>query len=459
MHVRARFLLDGLNMNPPVGSGRETHATRFASGRGRARALCSGVVCALLCQACATMPNSATRDVRFNAAQRQGTPVSQAELRDSIERFTGHFLDRVGDALKGLEAQDNPELTQLALRQGTVYASSTLDIATGALPELNLLDMLVFVALSRWVLERHWEPKVFGERTQPLIAAFSSAEQTLTEMSEVVLDPSQRVQLAELIQGWKDSHPGQIRVEWVRFQDFSLRSGQVAREQERRAAGLLGSVRSAAQTADQAVGIAERGLFLANRLPFLIRMQARLGAMETIDDSVRRLQDVNALIGSAPKIRPLLHDTSQLATNAGVAAHEGRQLFDALEPLLRSLQIIRPEGEEANLPPTIELSKVERLVDTSNQLTDRSLALTREVRTLVDSENLAHASSQLGARADLLMRRWLGYLVALGAAWALFFWGGYYLAKRGIVHASIASKTELADRASQSSHSKEVHHH
>jgi hypothetical protein len=405
------------------------------------------------------MPNGATRDVRLNSAKHQGAPVTQAELRESIERFTGQFLDRVSDAIKNMDDHEKPEQLQSALHQGTVYASSALDIATGSLPELNLLDMLVFVSLSRWVLERYWEPNVFGERAQPLIAAFASSERTLSEMSESILTDTQRSQVIELIEGWKEAHPGQVRVEWVRFQDFSFHSGQVAREQERRAAGMLGNLRSAAQTADQAVGLAERGLFLANRLPSLIRMQARLGVMETIDDSMRKLQDVNALVGSAPKIRPLVNDTSQLATNATAAAHEGRMLFDALEPLLRSLQIIRPEGEEAKLAPTIELAKVEKLLDTSNQLTDRSLALTREVRTLVDSGDAVHAANQLGARADSLMRRWLGYLVLLGAAWAVFFWGGYYIAKRAVAHGSHATPSEVAERESQSGHDKEAHHH
>jgi hypothetical protein len=395
----------------------------------------------------------------MNAAQRQGAPVSQAELRDSIERFTGQFLDRVSDAIKNLDVHEQPELMQSALRQGTAYASSALDIATGPLPELNLLDMLVFVSLCRWVLERHWEPNVFGERAQPLIAAFASAQDTLSEMAEPILTESQRHELAALIEGWKVAHPGQVRVEWVRFQDFSYRSGQVAREQERRAAGLLGTVRSAAQKADRAVGLAERGLFLANRLPSLIRMQARLGVMETIDDSLRKFQDVNALVGAAPKIRPLVGDASQLATNTTAAAHESRMLFETLEPLLRSLQIIRPHGEEAKLPPTIEASKFERLLDTSNQLADRSLVLTREVRSLVDSESAAHAANQLSARADVLMRKWLGYLVALGAAWALFFWGGYYLAKRAVAHAAHASPREVAERASQAERNNEVHHH
>lgn len=385
--------------------------------------------------------------------------MTQAELRDSIERFTGQFLDRVADAVSELEVRDEPQLLQPALRQGAVYTSSLLDIATGQLPELNLLDMLVFMSLSRWVLERYWGPEVFGERCNSLIATFASGEQTLTEMSESILDEKQRQQLAELIVAWKDAHPNQIRVEWVRFQDFSTRSGEIAREQERRAAGLLGSVRSAAQTADQAVGIAERGLFLANRMPSLMRLQARLGVMETLDDSMRKLQDVDMLVGAAPKLRPLVHDTSQLATQASAAARESRLLYDALEPLLRSLQILRPEGDDAKLPPTVELSKVERLLDTSNQLATSSLALTHQVRTLVESDGATHAANQLVARADSLVRRWIGYLVLLGAAWSLLFWGGYYLAKRGVAHSAHSTHAEVAERGSQTGHDTKVPHH
>src|SRR3954447_10290959 len=124
--------------------------------RSRGCTLRVAVVCALLCHACASVPPSPGNDVRMDKSLNEGRPVSQIQLRDSIERFTGQFIDRVGEAIKELEVHDKPELQQLALRQGLVYTASTLDIATGPLPEVNLLDMLVFVALSRSVLEQHW---------------------------------------------------------------------------------------------------------------------------------------------------------------------------------------------------------------------------------------------------------------------------------------------------------------
>jgi hypothetical protein len=47
----------------------------------------------------------------------------------------------------------------------------------------------------------------------------------------------------------------------------------------------------------------------------------------------------------------------------------------------------------------------------------------------------------------------------LGAAWAAFFWGGYYIAKKAVAHGSQAKPAEVAERASQTGQNKEAHHH
>ena len=38
------------------------------------------------------------------------------------------------------------------------------------------------------------------------------------------------------------------------------------------------------------------------------------------------------------------------------------------------------------------------------------------------------------ARADRMVRRWIGYLALLGALWALLFCAGYYVVKRLSAH-------------------------
>jgi hypothetical protein len=50
-------------------------------------------------------------------------------------------------------------------------------------------------------------------------------------------------------------------------------------------------VKVAARTANQALLLSERALFLVHRLPFLWRLQARLAAREMLSDALTRFLD------------------------------------------------------------------------------------------------------------------------------------------------------------------------
>jgi hypothetical protein len=217
--------------------------------------------------------------------------MTSFELQQSIERFTGHFIDSVSDALHPELHSEQTTVLRAGLNRLLLYCSSALDIATGPIPEVNVVDMAVFLALSRSAIEAHWVPKVFGYEGRALLDAFVNAERDLEEISDSLLSASQRNDLNELIQDWLAANPGQVSVEWVRFQDFASRAREIEQSRARRARGLLGSVKSAAQTADQAMLLAERALFLSHRLPFLLRLHVRLCVPETLTDSIRTLQD------------------------------------------------------------------------------------------------------------------------------------------------------------------------
>jgi hypothetical protein len=216
----------------------------------------------------------------------------------------------------------------------------------------------------------------------------------------------------------------------VRFTDFSARAGEVAAERVRHARGLLGSVKGATQAADQALLLAERGLFLAQRMPFLLRLQARLGVQETISDTLFRFDNLAGLreaMERTPELRPLMGDISKLIESSEAALRQGNALAQTLEPLIGY----------ATAPETLEGGRVTtRLNDTldaSNRLADKTLTILGELQRLTTQATAAAGKDPLTAatdRADALVRRWIGYLIVLGAAWALFFWGGYYVVKR-----------------------------
>ena len=65
------------------------------------------------------------------------------------------------------------------------------------------------------------------------------------------------------------------------------------------------------------------------------------------------------------------------------------------------------------------------------------------------------AVSVLESRADHFVRRVIGYLVFLGAAWSVFFWGGYYAFKRTTTE---SSASEPRDRHLPKRRGPPAHH-
>ncbi len=215
--------------------------------------------------------------------------IPAVELQQELERFTTRFTDRITQATARLDRADRTAVGDEALRKNLLYASSAIEIATGPDPEVNLLDMIVFIRLCRAALEKHWLPNLHGAQGADLAEAFAKAERELSEVAGRALSPEQRGQVAALVDSWLADNPEQFRVEGVRLADFSAAAGSAAAERTSQVKGLLSSVKLAAHTANQAMLLSERALFLAHRLPFLWRLQARLAAREILGDALDRL--------------------------------------------------------------------------------------------------------------------------------------------------------------------------
>lgn len=213
------------------------------------------------------------------------------ELQQELQRFATQFTDRITQAMEVLERSSRPEVGDEALRKNLLYVASAMEIVSGPFPEINLLDMIVFVRLSRTVLERHWIPRLYGDRGADLAEVFARSERELSDLAERALSPAHREQLTSLVDAWLADNPDQVRVEGVRLADFSAAAGSAAAERAGQARGLLSNVKSAMRTANQALLLSERGLFLFHRLPFLWRLQARLGAREIMGDTLVRLTE------------------------------------------------------------------------------------------------------------------------------------------------------------------------
>ena len=213
----------------------------------------------------------------------------ELELQQEMQRFASQFTDRITQATEALEESSHrAEVRHEALRKNLRYIAAALEIATGPVAEINLVDMIVFVRLSRAVLERHWIPELYGTDGAELAQIFARSQADLDEVAARALSFEHRRELTSLTDAWLADNPEQFRVEGIRFSDFAAAAG-AAGERALEVRGLLSSVKTATRAANQALLLSERVLFLLNRMPPLWRLQARLGAREMLDDAVTEL--------------------------------------------------------------------------------------------------------------------------------------------------------------------------
>lgn len=215
--------------------------------------------------------------------------MNEHELTQELQRFTTRFTDRIAQATEILERSRDQRVRDEALRNTLGYISSSLEIATGPSAEIDLLDMIVFIHLCRTVLVKHWIPTLYAEAGGELADAFAKSEAELAEIAERALGPARAAHAASLVDAWLADNPGQVRVEGIRLADFASGAARAAADRMLEAKGLLSSVKTATEAANQAMVLVERGQFLLHRLPTVWRFQARLASREILADSIAQV--------------------------------------------------------------------------------------------------------------------------------------------------------------------------
>jgi len=178
-----------------------------------------------------------------------------------------------------------------AMRDHLVYIASALDIATAPVPEANLLDMVAFVELARDTCRTGWSVDVHGEYGAAVLAALDAASTDVWRVARALLSPEKEDDLRRLVREWHDENPGLMEIAAVRLPAFSTVAGRGESRAEITARGLFSYVKKGVTEADMARLLGERALFLALRMPFLVRLQARLAAREVTHEVVRELRD------------------------------------------------------------------------------------------------------------------------------------------------------------------------
>ena len=241
--------------------------------------------------------------------------ITQEELRHEIMRFAGRSAERVDDAYFKLEEGfKTPKARRAALENSSAYVTSALDIAIGPNPEVNMLDMVVFVTLTRIVVEEYWVPKVFGDEAKILVEVFRSNEAEIWSIAGKVLTPQQQQELRVSIRQWRDRDPDRVYVEAARFGDFAWFMGESELAKAQEGSGFLG-VKGVTREVSETRMLAERAMFYAQRVPWIARSLVRLMLLD---------------VAQTPEINQVMKDTGTLAK----AMHQTAKMTEELPGLI-----------------------------------------------------------------------------------------------------------------------------
>lgn len=340
--------------------------------------------------------------------------ASEIELQEELQRFTTQFLERMSQATIQIYDSNDPRVRSLAAHQSLRYASSALDIATGPRPELNLLDMMTFIRLSRGTVKDYWIPKFYGAKGKDLLTAFDDAERDISVIANGRMTTEQMATVDRLLQNWRNENPDLILVEGVRLTDFAHHAGKLESERSEEIGGLISGIKGAVSTADQAFLLANRAIFLGQRMPSLLRLQTRIGAQEILSDTMKQLST-----------------TGDFATESSALAQELSAVLMQLNEALRQAGPLMKEYRQ-HFPynPNSTLDQ---------KLTTANMTVVEMRKLLEDLNNLSPEAVQKGVqevRQQIKEMIWelTKAIAILGVILIGFWWLGYYLVvRRGLL--------------------------
>ena len=318
--------------------------------------------------------------------------ITEAQLQSHIMSFADRFasiLDTAIAKFEKLNPQGKSRYEVLELMTFSLHQAFL--IAAESDPDVALLDMVSMVTLGRIFFEEEG-PSRYAKMVVPVIDGYRKAEADIRKVAAKVLTPDQMLNLMKIIKRWRKENPEVKSFPLIRFSNFAAdrRESTLTREEEPE--GLFESVESASETVEEMRLLAERGMYLATRIPLLSGLFGDLWLTRIMNN---------------PNLQKALTDVSQLSQGtAGLAAIAEKlpdQIATEREATIKQLAGEIAAARKAAMADVLaEFQRIEgRLIPEIAKAMDRA---EREGEELVD-----HTMRQ----AIVLIAIWLvGYVIA-----------------------------------------------
>jgi hypothetical protein len=345
--------------------------------------------------------------------------VDLVDIQQSLMRFADEYSTRmtigIDQLRKGAQALDPAE----RLRWKIAFGSAVCTIVSGPNEAANLLDLIVFVTEARLALEDHWQPQVFGDSAQTMVDSCRLAETELWRLAEQVLKPDQQAALREAILVWHRENALPQDLLSVRASGLALQVVQT-RAGAAKPSSLLGllmldplaGLDPARRELAETRLFAERALFVAQKMPNLLRWQTELLSLSVLEHpvvqawttnaagitvSADRFADVaerlplqisaerealvDALESQERALKPLLEEARRTLEAGSRLAVELDTTLAVFDGVLARLGVGEPDDEGGNDPANSPPFRILDYAETAEQLEAAARQLTELLKT------------------------------------------------------------------------------
>src|SRR5262245_22059066 len=258
---------EGCNMNT------KNKTLRTAAAPHVGRALAAAMLCALVA-GCSVSPRSAQASKL--PADQVGRPtvtvVEAQSIQSSVMALADTAMQRISSEMNLARVGQTPEARRDELASRLILSSALVALAMQPDPVDALADMLTFTTLTADAQRVAAMGKPADSSEARLQRALDQNEADAWRVAERWINEPTRIAFRERILSWSGSRQSAADVAFVRIADLK-RTGSTSIESD---SGLFDSMHAATQQLDQTRLLAERSLFLAQRMPFLMRWQAEV---------------------------------------------------------------------------------------------------------------------------------------------------------------------------------------
>jgi hypothetical protein len=309
---------------------------------------------------------AARKRARAEAAEERNQTLQLKVMRfadqyvERIERRSTEMVRRYSEEMA--KDFDTDALRADLARWQFIQASAAYQIAAGSNPTANAFDMVVLTSLTRRIAEHSWAPK-YGPPTEGLLRTLRSLEEQAWHLLDDIATEERKAEFAQVLQRWYEDNPGLESAAFVRFTDVA--GIGLVKKEAGVSPGLLGiigldpfeGVDPAVREVERTRVMAERAMYYSQRVSILIDLQ---------------LAELAARAQATPQVHELIETVDQVG-----------QLSAAMATVVDDLpETLAREREAAISQFMAELH--------GQQI--EMLALTREIRAVLDSGNVTARS-------------------------------------------------------------------